>query len=758
MLALDGFLRRRRRVVLAAWVLAFVVALPFAARQSDNLTGGGFADPSSMSRAVENALERDFARGERANLAGVLVLREGAGEQDYRAALTRLREGVGRTADVGLDDAALRAAQVPGERRAVVVALDVAVGETMAPDVARELNEELGIGEEDSGARVTTHLIGQGALWAGLQKLSKEDLEAAEAIGFPIVALILLAVFGSLAVASLPLALGFVSVLITGALIWLLSRSMEMSVYTTNMASMIGIGVAVDYSLFVLARYREELQAGRDKVEARAAALATSGVAVVFSGLTVIASLAGLLLIDTTALRSMAIGAILVVAVSMLAATTLLPLLLALLGDRAQGRGRVIARIAAAGGAVRRRVRGAGPGRGSREPFWARWTARVMRRPVVSALGAATVLLVFAIPALSLKTGDGALRQFPPGYQERVGFEAAAAEAGPGALTPVNVLVGLRGASVADREGLRALGDVRAALARDPQIAGIGAPQPSRDARSALLVATPRGDGESEATKALVERLRDTLPGAAPGADVSVGGSTAGLLDFNALVSGSLWKIVLFVLALSYLVLMVLLRSAVLPLKAVVLNLLSVGAAYGVVVAVFQWGWADGLFGFESPGYVDTITPPLILAVVFGLSMDYEVFLLTRIRERFGATGDTRAAVSEGLATSARTITSAALIMIAVFATFVGTGVPSVQQIGLGNAVAIAVDATIVRLVLVPASMTLLGRWNWWLPRPLERLLPHTDFEQLQPVGAGASAALPVSAAMAAGTPSRAVG
>jgi RND superfamily putative drug exporter len=199
-----------------------------------------------------------------------------------------------------------------------------------------------------------------------------------------------------------------------------------------------------------------------------------------------------------------------------------------------------------------------------------------------------------------------------------------------------------------------------------------------------------------------------------------------------------MWKIVLFVLALSYVVLMVLLRSVVMPLKAVIMNLLSVGAAYGVLVAVFQWGWIDGFLGFQSSGYIDTLTPPLVLAVVFGLSMDYEVFLLSRIRERFAATGDTRQAVAEGLAGSARTITSAALIMVAVFAVFAGTGVPSIRQLGVGNAVAIAVDATLVRLILVPAAMELLGKWNWYMPRRLGRLLPDASFEELpRTVGAG---------------------
>ena len=194
-----------------------------------------------------------------------------------------------------------------------------------------------------------------------------------------------------------------------------------------------------------------------------------------------------------------------------------------------------------------------------------------------------------------------------------------------------------------------------------------------------------------------------------------------------------MWKIALFVLAFSYLILLVLLRSVLLPLKAVLMNLLSVGAAYGVLVAVFQWGWLDGFAGFQSLGYINTMTPPLLLAIVFGLSMDYEVFLLSRIRERYDATGDTRKSVAQGLAASAATISSAALIMVAVFAVFAGTGVPSIKEIGLGLAVAIALDATIVRLVLVPATMEIMGHWNWWLPRPLDRVLPHTDFEAPQP-------------------------
>jgi RND superfamily putative drug exporter len=323
-----------------------------------------------------------------------------------------------------------------------------------------------------------------------------------------------------------------------------------------------------------------------------------------------------------------------------------------------------------------------------------------------------------------MSTGTGALDQFPRDHETRTGFEAAAAVTGPGASAPVQVVLAAgHGAALAP-----AAERVRAALADEPGLANVGAPIEARDGRAVLVTAEPRDDGESPAAKATVERLRDSLPAVAgDGVRLDVGGVTASQADINALVSGSMWKILLFLLGLSYLVLLVLLRSVVLPLKAVLMNLLSVGAAFGVLSLVYD--------------RVDTLTPPLVLAVVFGLSMDYEVFLLSRIRERYEATGDTRTAVAEGLAASARTITSAALIMVAVFGVFIAVGVPSIQQIGLGTAVAIALDATLVRLVLVPAAMELLGDWNWYLPRPLARILPRTDFDAFSRTAAASTTA-----------------
>ena len=437
-----------------------------------------------------------------------------------------------------------------------------------------------------------------------------------------------------------------------------------------------------------------------------------------------IVSLAGLWMVDNQALRSMALGAMTVVAVSILTATTLLPALIAMLGDRVMPGG-IVARVAALLQAplCRRPSARAAPRQGR---LLGRWTNRVMARPWVAVIGVSAVLLTLAAPLLSIETGTDALEQFPKDSDVRVGNELASKQLGGGA-DPVQVVASFDGARptaprvaalrrTTRRDAGRQRG--RAARLRRRQRPGPGDPErPQRVRRRPGPGRAPARHRRSRHRPA--QRSRPSTSAARPPAAD----------DVRAQVSGSMWKIVLFVLALSFLVLMVMLRSLLLPLKAVLMNLLSIGAAFGVLVAIFQWGWLDGLLGFESLGALDTINVPLIFAIVFGLSMDYEVFLMSRIRERYLEHGDNERAVAEGLATSARTISSAALIMTAVFAVFVLTGVPSIKELGVGCAVAIALDATLVRLILVPAAMKLLGAWNWWMPSWLDRLLPDLSFE-----------------------------
>ena len=359
--SLAGFLGRRRRWVLAGWVLVLVLALPLAARQTEHLTGGGFDVPGSDSMAASEAVQREFG-GDSNGIAVVLKATPGSERAAHAAAVGRVRRAVAGIEDVALPRSAARAGVAElGHSGVAMLPLRSGLSPDELIDPAATLREELDPGVARGG--VTTYLAGQPTIWAGMQELSKKDLSEAEAGGFPIVAIILLVVFGSLAAAALPLALGFVSVIVTGALIYFISLQMSTSVFVTNMASMIGIGVAIDYSLFILARYREERAAGRSCDDARAEALSTSGLAVTFSGLAVIVSLAGLWMVDNQALRSMALGAMTVVAISILAATTLLPALIAMLGDRVLPGG-VVARVL---GWVKRPFQGrrATPGRGS---------------------------------------------------------------------------------------------------------------------------------------------------------------------------------------------------------------------------------------------------------------------------------------------------------------------------------------------------------------------------------------------------------
>jgi RND superfamily putative drug exporter len=716
MVKLARSLGRRRRWVLAGWAVVLVLALPLAGQQTDHLTGGGFDVPGSQSKAVSDALRADFA-DKTGGITVALEARPGASATARAAAVARVRRAVAGLDEVTLPAVVAARAELALRREGIaLLPLDSEQSADRQTDSAKTLRDDLDPGSSRSG--VTTYLAGQPTVWAGMQELSKKDLAKAEAGGFPIVAIILLVVFGSLAAAVLPLALGFVSVIVTGALIYFVSLQMETSVFVTNMASMIGIGVAIDYSLFILARYREERAAGREPDAARAEALATSGLAVTFSGLAVIVSLAGLWMVHNQALRSMALGAMVVVAVSILTATTLLPVLIAMLGDRVLPGGVV----AKALGVFRRRERP------EREAFWTRWARNVMARPWVAVLGASSVLLFLAIPLLSIETGTEALGQFPKGSDVRVGNELVSKRIGGGA-DPVQIVADFGEGAISPSDRAAVAGFART-LSGTTGVSAVAPPDYSDG--SALIQATPTAPSESDATRALVSRLRDSVVPAAPLsrlALVDVGGETARSSDARAQISDSMWKIVAFVLALSFLVLMVMLRSVVIPLKAVLMNLLSIGAAFGVLVAIFQWGWFDSLLGFESQGALDTINVPLIFAIVFGLSMDYEVFLMSRIRERYMQHRDNERAVAEGLASSARTISSAALIMASVFAVFVLTGVPSIKELGLGCAVAIALDATLVRLILVPAAMKLFGDWNWWMPAWLDRALPDLSFE-----------------------------
>src|SRR5918994_2809520 len=540
MVRLSGFLTRRRSWVVAAWLITVVVAAPLAAKQTEHLSGGGFDVPGSQSQAVETAITKQFAESQQGRIAIVFEPEEGVPVERAAAAVDHVAAEINSTDDARLTPAAANRA------KAQLAAGEVAIAPVQASSDADELvntatdiREEISPGESIGG--ITPYLVGQPAMWAALSEVSKEDLATAEEQGFPIVALILIAVFGSLAAASLPLALGAVAVTVTGAIIYLLSQQMEMSVFVTNMASMIGIGVAVDYSLFILARFRESVRAGNGAAEARAEALGTSGLAVAFSGIAVIISLAGLWMIDNQALRSMALGAMVVVAIAILVATTLLPALIRLLGHRVEAGG-VAWTITGWIRNLWRRRRRPGSTTPGRVTFWERWTAAVMRRPVVSILAASAVLLTLTIPVLDLKTGTGALKQFPPDHDARVGTELAA-EATGGATDPVRVLATFEQGALEDRSNAEGVADFARLAGRDPEVTGVAPAVPSGD--RALIDVQTAQPAESQASMDLVERMRDEIVPASALAEVAtveVGGEGARVHDSRVQIDSSMWK------------------------------------------------------------------------------------------------------------------------------------------------------------------------------------------------------------------------
>lgn len=708
---IEAAVLRCRYAVIGTWLVVIAAAVPFALNESDHLTSGGFVIGGSQSAKAEAGLARYFPQVSRADLAVLLWPQRGADGAELSAAVRRVRRAVRGIPDLTVSERDVRSVLfVAGLEEPLVLPLKVNGNNDRAQDIAETLRGRLGLNDRPTG-HVEIHLLGEGALSAGLEDTFKADLIKAELIGFPLLFAVLLLTFGSFAAATLPVLLGGVAVLVTGAIIYFLSLAMEMSVFVTNTVSMLGIGVAVDYSLMVLGRVRQELDAGRALDEACLIAIKTSGRAVAFSGIAVVTSLVGLWVIPSSALHSMALGAIVVVSVSVLISLTFLPATIGVMGIR-RVRGGLLRRVAS--GYRRRTLR-------QRAMSWDRWTLAVTKRPMWLIFIPGSVLLFLGVPALMMRTSTGPLRELSDKNETRIGFNEAAKLVGPGALGPIFVVVH---ASKPDAAGLReSVTQLRSVAIRLHGVHQVGPPEVARNQHDANFTVIPSSDPESPAAERLVQDLRKAsrLVIRGTGTSVTVGGTSATQVDVEHAVAGSIWKALVVILMIAFVVLTLMLRSVVLALMTVVLNVLSVGAAYGVLVIVFQWGWLNFALRYHSLGHLDTLTPPLIMAVVFGLSMDYQVFLLSRIREQWVATGDAHAAVAKGLAGSARMISSAAVILVCAFGVFAGTGTVSIRELGLGAAVAIAIDATLIRLILVPAIMELLGEWSWWRPRLLRR-------------------------------------
>ncbi|HEX6165482.1 MAG TPA: MMPL family transporter [Acidimicrobiales bacterium] len=535
------------------------------------------------------------------------------------------------------------------------------------------------------------------------------EVEGQEGIGLIVALVVLLVAFGSVIAAGVPIATALIGVAIGMAGLGIMSGFTDVPDTSPVLAIMIGIGVGIDYALFVVTRFRQHLHEGLPVTEAAGRANATAGQAVLFAGTTVVIAIVGLLLAGLPAVTTMGFAVAITVVVSMAIAVTLLPGLLGWAGTR-------IDRFAI----HRRKATDA-----AHETLSGRWAHRVGRRPGRYAVTALVGLLVLAAPVLALRVGFADDGNAAPDTTQRLAYDLTTEAYGPGFNGPLTVVVeGPEGGDAAAR--------VHDALAATDGIALVSAPLPNEAGDTSVMFANPTTAPGDEATAALLDDVRtEVLPDAVDGtgATAQVTGSTAFFEDLSARISERLPLFIAAVVALSFVLLAIVFRSVLVPLKAAFMNVLSIGAAYGVIVAIFQWGWGKGLVGLDETVAINPFVPLIMFAILFGLSMDYEVFLLSRIREEWLRTGDSHTSVVDGLGATARVITSAALIMISVFLGFVVGDDVTIKMFGIGLATAVLLDATVVRMVLVPATMALLGNANWWLPGWLDRLLPHLDLE-----------------------------
>ena len=584
----------------------------------------------------------------------------------------------------------------------------------------------------DGKGGFSTLITGTASINSDFSHTAETDLRRAEGIGVPIALVILLLVFGAVVAAGLPVVLSLVAITAAIALTALVGRTFSVSVFAINMISMMGLATGIDYSLFIISRFREERAKGRDKIDAIAVTGGTASRAVLFSGLTVVVALVALLLVPTNIFASLAIGAMLVVAMAVVAALTLLPAVLSILGDRVNS-----LKIPYLG---KRLLEGRASGRTS---WIARVAQRAMRRPAITLVVGVAVLLLFAYPALSMKTGVSGVSTFPNSFQSKQGFAILDKQFSAGQVSPVQIVVDGR----VDQPAVQAaIARLKGELAADPAFGPVQT-QVAQTGDLALVSVPVNGDSVGSHALNTVRDLRSTLIPRAfdgSGANVYVTGQTAGNLDYIDIVNAYFPWVVALVLGLSFVLLLVAFRSVVIPAKAILMNLLSVGAAYGLVTLVSIKGWGASLLGFQQVPQIEQWVPLFLFAVLFGLSMDYQVFLLSRVKEAWDRTGDNTLAVSEGVGATAGIITGAALIMVAVFAGFASGSLVMFQQVGFGLAVAVLLDATVIRTLLVPAAMKLLGRWNWYLPSWLE-WLPHLSIEGAPepPASAGPAGAPP---------------
>jgi RND superfamily putative drug exporter len=734
---LGQFTYRRRWWVLAAWILIFMGMSQPLGKISDRLSNGGFEVPGSQSDRVKRAIESDFSG--QFDLTDLLVLRSKtltAADPRFRAVFEDVRDALASQPGVAQITDPYAAPERSISRDGHV--LTATIGLTDDQDQALEHSPRLeaAVARASRGTAVDALLTGAPPFYRAFEKTTIHDLERAEKVALPITLVILIFAFGSVVAAGFPIVAALIALAVSFGIVSIIATHTTVSFFAQNSASMIGIGVGIDYSLFILTRFREHLRNDRSVSQSLSEAMATSGRAVFVSALTVVVALAGTQLVNIAAFRSMGFSALIAVALAGAVALTLLPALLSFAGRRINTL------------SVRRR-------RTTDSRVWHRWATGVMRRPWTALAASVAVLAVLASPVLDLRVGSSGPSILPADAAPRRAAEITAAAFGEGQVAPAQVIWrdarGVLGPGFADLHA--AVGRI----AQDPEVVRVdsvaslapGAPVEQAltaasspqaapfvkqlvagGGTSTLVSVVTKHGAQSDPAGALVKRLRALLPRLTPAGVTAIVGGDPGLnTDINDEMTRKLPLVVGLVLLLSFAVLLLFFRSILLPLKAILMNTASVLASYGLLVFVFQKGNGEGLLGFTSTGNIDSFLPLFLFSILFGLSMDYEVFMLARIREEYLRTGDNTEAVGWGLEHTARIITSAAAIMVTVFGAFAFASLVPIKAMGFGLAVAVFLDATIIRVVLVPATMRLMGAWNWWIPGWLDRILPRVTIE-----------------------------
>ena len=733
MFVLIGRLAYRFRWwVVALWALILMAAVPILPRVTGALSMGGFTSPETESYRAEQVLQRELGFSPSTMVvifrSDSLTFADPAFQEQMSATLAGLDE-------LPYVESVLLPAQDPnlvssdGDTAYAVVGLDVPA--EAAQEIVPEFQAALAPASD-----LEVLVAGGPAFNADIEHVSQRDLERAELIAFPFAGVVLLIVFRSVVAALVPLLIGGAGVAAVLSLLFLVASNTDVSIFALNLATMLGLGLAIDYSLFITSRFREEMgRSGGNVQSAVERTVTTAGRAVFFSGLTVLIGLSGLIFFSFMFLRSVGIAGVLVVLGATAASLTLLPAVLSILGPRID----------------RWMIPLPNLGR-SDSGFWIRLSTWVMAHPIIVLLPTLALLLLLGSPFRHANISSPDVTILPETLPTRQGYEVLAAEFGRGEIVPL-LLVYQSPTSIFTSENLGQIYDMSRRLALDeridrvttivPAVPGVSreqtialasvqrglssfglGPDVSRIANqnTTVVFAYPNLLPNDEANKALLAELRSVpLSG-----DVTmlVTGSTANIVDVVSAMYRDFPIAIALIMAATYLVLLVLFRSLLLPLKAILMNSLSILASYGALVWIFQDGNLSGLLGFSPLGFVEASLPVILFCVLFGLSMDYEVFLLSRIREEWERTGDNTQSVAVGLQRSGRIITSAALIVVVVTISFVTAEVVLIKAVGLGIAIAVFLDATVVRALLVPATMRLLGAWNWWLPAPLQRLLP----------------------------------